>query len=113
NSVVFIARKNQRLMWAVPDISGGRPAYQGGSGFEGLGGASMISSRKGLDVPKVDDVSLVNGVFDGTFGGDENKDFVMGEGVVVPYSSLVKSKKSYLGGMMVSLIFLEVLEEEA
>ncbi|GJX28073.1 putative reverse transcriptase domain-containing protein, partial [Tanacetum coccineum] len=32
NSAVFIARKNQRLLWAVPavsDISGGSPAYQG------------------------------------------------------------------------------------
>ncbi|GJT32404.1 hypothetical protein Tco_0922823 [Tanacetum coccineum] len=32
NSAVFIAKKTQRLLWAVPavpDISGGRPAYQG------------------------------------------------------------------------------------
>ncbi|GJU33218.1 hypothetical protein Tco_1176807 [Tanacetum coccineum] len=32
NNVVFIARKNPRLLKAVPevpDISGGRPAYQG------------------------------------------------------------------------------------
>ncbi|GJR10578.1 hypothetical protein Tco_0793230 [Tanacetum coccineum] len=63
-------------------------------------------------VPKVDDVSLVDGVFNGAFGGDGDKDFVIGEGVVVSSSSLVKSTKSFLGGMMVSLIFLEGLEEE-
>ncbi|GKB25706.1 hypothetical protein Tco_0865107 [Tanacetum coccineum] len=68
-------------------------------GFEGLGEV----------VPKVDDVSLV----DGAFGGDGEEDLVMGEGVVVSYSSLERSKKSCLGGIMVSLIFLEGLEEEA
>ncbi|GKC14199.1 hypothetical protein Tco_1010981 [Tanacetum coccineum] len=67
----------------------------------------MISSRK------VDDVSLVDGVFDGAFGGDGEEDFVMGEGVVVSSSSLEMLTKSCLGGMMVSLIFLEGLEEEA
>ncbi|GJW36206.1 hypothetical protein Tco_0059126 [Tanacetum coccineum] len=30
---------------------------------------------------KVDDVSLVDGVFDGAFGGDGEEDFVIGEGV--------------------------------
>nr|GEZ77820.1 hypothetical protein [Tanacetum cinerariifolium]GEZ91340.1 hypothetical protein [Tanacetum cinerariifolium] len=63
--------------------------------------------------PKVDDVSLVDRVFDGAFGGDGDDDFVMGEGVVVLSSLLVKSTKSCLVGMMVSLIFLEVLEEDA
>ncbi|GKD84601.1 hypothetical protein Tco_1355755 [Tanacetum coccineum] len=29
---------------------------------------------------EVDDVSLVDGVFDGAFGGDGDEDFVMGEG---------------------------------
>ncbi|GKB04234.1 hypothetical protein Tco_0832377 [Tanacetum coccineum] len=32
-------------------------------------------------VPKVDDVSLVDGVFYGAFGGDGEEDFVVGEGV--------------------------------
>ena len=64
-------------------------------------------------VPRVDDVSLVEGVFDGAFGGDGDRDFVMGEGVVVSSSSLERSTKSCLGGMMVSLIFLEGFEEEA
>nr|GEU56067.1 hypothetical protein [Tanacetum cinerariifolium] len=64
-------------------------------------------------VLKVDDVSLVDGVFDGAFGRDKEEDVVMGEGVVVTSSSLEMLTKSCLGGMMVSLIFLEGLEEEA
>ncbi|GKA16920.1 hypothetical protein Tco_0696757, partial [Tanacetum coccineum] len=75
----------------------------GCSGGGGEGGASIILSRKGLDgrgegvsfeeggkdygfdsnkdevVPKVDDVSLVDGVFEGAFGGDGDEDFVIGE----------------------------------
>ncbi|GJT09435.1 hypothetical protein Tco_0856477 [Tanacetum coccineum] len=64
-------------------------------------------------VPKVDDVSLVDGVFYGAFGGDGEEDFVVGEGVVVSSSSPYMFTKSCLGGMIVSLIFLEGLEEEA
>ncbi|GJX12221.1 hypothetical protein Tco_0202080 [Tanacetum coccineum] len=64
-------------------------------------------------VPKVDDVSLVDGVFDGAFGGDGDEDFVMRDGVVVSSYSWVKCTKSFLGGMMVNLIFLEGLDEEA
>nr|GFB08355.1 hypothetical protein [Tanacetum cinerariifolium] len=41
------------------------------------------------------------------------EDFVMEEGVVVSSSSLDRSTKSCLGGIMVSMIFLEGLEEEA
>nr|GEW09041.1 hypothetical protein [Tanacetum cinerariifolium] len=44
---------------------------------------------------------------------DRDEDFVIREGVVVSSSLLVKSTKSFLGGMTVSLIFLEGLEEEA
>nr|GEU39808.1 hypothetical protein [Tanacetum cinerariifolium] len=64
-------------------------------------------------VPKVDDVSLVDGVFIGAFGGDGEEDFVMGECVVVSSLSLDMFTKSCLGGMIVSFIFLEGLEEEA
>ncbi|GJR29212.1 hypothetical protein Tco_1105444 [Tanacetum coccineum] len=32
-------------------------------------------------VPKVEDVSLVDGVFDGAFGGEGEEDIVMGEGL--------------------------------
>ncbi|GKE42639.1 hypothetical protein Tco_1469923 [Tanacetum coccineum] len=58
-------------------------------------------------------VSLEVGVFDSAFGGDGEEDFVMGEGVVVASSLLDKSTKSFLGRIMVSLIFLEGLEKEA
>ncbi|GKD52133.1 hypothetical protein Tco_1281109 [Tanacetum coccineum] len=50
----------------------------------------------------------------GSFGdgvGDEK--VVVGEGVVVTSSSLEMLTNSCLGGIMVSLIFLEGLEEEA
>ncbi|GKF22333.1 hypothetical protein Tco_0074655, partial [Tanacetum coccineum] len=72
-----------------------------------------FDSNKEEVLPTVDDVSLVDGVFDSAFGGDRDEDFVIGEGVVVSSSSLIKSTKSCLGGMMVSLIFLEGLEDEA
>ncbi|GJV93482.1 hypothetical protein Tco_1541295 [Tanacetum coccineum] len=62
---------------------------------------------------RVDDVSLVNGFFDGAFGGDGEEYFAMGEGVLVSSSSLDRSINIFLGGIMVSLIFLEGLEEEA
>nr|GEV81470.1 hypothetical protein [Tanacetum cinerariifolium] len=64
-------------------------------------------------VPKVDDVFLVDGFFDGAFGKEGEKDVVMGEHVVVTSSSLEMLTNSCLGGIMVSLIFLEGLEEEA
>ncbi|GJR31234.1 hypothetical protein Tco_1107466 [Tanacetum coccineum] len=54
-----------------------------------------------------------NFFFDGAFGGDGEEDVVMGEGVVVTSSSLEMLTNSCLGGMMVSLIFLEGLKEES
>nr|GFC22156.1 hypothetical protein [Tanacetum cinerariifolium] len=42
-----------------------------------------------------------------------DKEVVVGEGVVVTSSSLDMLTNSYLGGIMVSLIFLEGLEKEA
>ncbi|GJW65236.1 hypothetical protein Tco_0117120 [Tanacetum coccineum] len=70
-----------------------------------------FDSNKEEVVPKVDDVSLVDGVFDSAFGGDGEEDVVMGEGVVVSSSSLKMLTNSCLGGMMVSLISLRVKEE--
>ncbi|GJS85753.1 hypothetical protein Tco_0752294 [Tanacetum coccineum] len=64
-------------------------------------------------VPKVDDVSLVDGVFNGAFGGKGEEDVVMGVGVMLTSSSLEMLTNSCLGGIMVILIFLEGLEEEA
>nr|GEX34540.1 hypothetical protein [Tanacetum cinerariifolium] len=51
--------------------------------------------------------------FDGAFGGVGDEEVFVGEGVVVTSSSLEMLTNSYLGGIMVSLIFLEGLEEEA
>ncbi|GJT95803.1 hypothetical protein Tco_1091321 [Tanacetum coccineum] len=48
-------------------------------------------------VPKVDDVSLVDGFFDGAFGGEGEEDVVMGEGVVVTSSSVEMLTNSCLG----------------
>nr|GEU96396.1 zf-CCHC domain-containing protein/UBN2 domain-containing protein [Tanacetum cinerariifolium] len=48
-------------------------------------------------VPKVDDVSLVDGVFDGAFGRDGEEDVVIGEVVVVISSSLEMLTKNCLG----------------
>ncbi|GJY29607.1 hypothetical protein Tco_0405374, partial [Tanacetum coccineum] len=52
-------------------------------------------------------------VFDGAFGGVGDEEVVMGEGVVVTSSSLEMLTNSCLERIMVSLIFLEGLEEEA
>ncbi|GJU03623.1 hypothetical protein Tco_1113961 [Tanacetum coccineum] len=52
-------------------------------------------------------------VFDGAFGGVRDEEVVVGEGVVVISSSLEMLTNSFLGGIMVSLIFLEGLDEEA
>ncbi|GJW62708.1 hypothetical protein Tco_0112043 [Tanacetum coccineum] len=63
-------------------------------------------------VLKLDDVSLVDGVFDGAFGGEGEEDVVMGEGVMVTSSSLEMLTNSCLGEIMVSLIFLEGLKRK-
>ncbi|GJR43348.1 hypothetical protein Tco_1311451 [Tanacetum coccineum] len=55
----------------------------------------------------------VDEVLDGAFGGVGDEEVVVGEGVVVTSSSLEMLTNNCLGGMMVSLIFLEGLEEEA
>ncbi|GKD11844.1 hypothetical protein Tco_1196251 [Tanacetum coccineum] len=51
--------------------------------------------------------------FDGVFGGVGDEEVVVGEGVVVISSSLDMLTNNCLGGIMVSLIFLEGLDEEA
>ncbi|GJZ61725.1 hypothetical protein Tco_0617862 [Tanacetum coccineum] len=97
NSAVFIARKIQRAV-------GGGP-----------GGLSW-SWRNIHDIIKKGIGWLMRGCIirgKSAFGRDGEEDFVMGEGVVVSSSSLERSIKSCFGGIMVSLIFLEGLEEEA
>ncbi|GJW55960.1 hypothetical protein Tco_0102691 [Tanacetum coccineum] len=55
----------------------------------------------------------VDMVFDDAFGGVGDEEVVVGEGVVVTSLSLDMLINSCLGGIMVSLIFLEELDEEA
>ncbi|GJU37810.1 hypothetical protein Tco_1186164 [Tanacetum coccineum] len=64
-------------------------------------------------VPRVEDVSLVDGFLEGAFGGDGDDYFGMGHGVCMSSSSWVKSTKSFLDGMIVIFSFFEGLEEEA
>ncbi|GJV23392.1 hypothetical protein Tco_1376087 [Tanacetum coccineum] len=52
-----------------------------GEFLEKRGEECSFDSKKDEVVPKVDDVSLVDGVFDGAFGGDKDKDFAIGYGV--------------------------------
>ncbi|GKB42699.1 hypothetical protein Tco_0887641 [Tanacetum coccineum] len=61
-----------------------------------------VGSFEGVDV-----------VFDGALGALGEEEVVMGEGVVVTSSSLEILTNNCLGGIMVSLIFLEGLDEEA
>ncbi|GJR14323.1 hypothetical protein Tco_0796975 [Tanacetum coccineum] len=49
----------------------------------------------------MEDVSLVDGVFDGALGGDGDEDLVIGEGVRVSSSSWFKSTKSFLGEIII------------
>ncbi|GJZ93396.1 ribonuclease H-like domain-containing protein [Tanacetum coccineum] len=64
--------------------------------------SSPAQTAGGLDV-----------VFDGAFEGVGDEEVVVGEGVVVISSSLDMLTNSFLGGIMVSLIFFEGLDEEA
>ncbi|GJS00692.1 hypothetical protein Tco_0317200 [Tanacetum coccineum] len=89
-----------------------RGGWGGGYG-EGGWGIKNVIKRKEDVFSWFDVVGLVDGVFDGAFGGVGDEDVVVGEGVVVTSSSLEMLTNSCLGGIMVSLIFLEGLEEEA
>ncbi|GKE25498.1 hypothetical protein Tco_1440882, partial [Tanacetum coccineum] len=40
-----------------------------------------LDSKEDEVVPRVEEVSLVDGVFDGAFGGDGEDDFAIGDGV--------------------------------
>ena len=63
-------------------------------------------------VPWVEYESLVEGVLDGALRGVGDEEVVMGDGVENFSSSLVRSTTRSLGGMMVSLIFLEMWIDE-
>nr|GEU52054.1 hypothetical protein [Tanacetum cinerariifolium] len=68
--------------------------------------ASLVSEMPGI--PSRRDV-----FFDGAFGGVGDKEVIVREDVVVISSSLDMLTNSCLGRIIVSLIFLEGLDEEA
>ncbi|GJY69136.1 transcription factor bHLH114 [Tanacetum coccineum] len=100
--------KNQELDGREIWVNSGLPQRREESYFGG--------SREGFDsneeevVPKVDDVSLVDGVFDGIFGGDGEEDVVMGEveAMEVRYEGDEDDKKSGDDGY---LIYKEWIKE--
>ncbi|GJS06153.1 hypothetical protein Tco_0362949 [Tanacetum coccineum] len=59
------------------------------------------------------EISLLNVVFDGAFGGVRDEEVVVGDGVVVISSSLDMLTNKCLGEIMLTLIFLEGLDKEA
>nr|GFB21420.1 reverse transcriptase domain-containing protein [Tanacetum cinerariifolium] len=59
-----------------------------------------FDSKEDDVVLKLDDVSLVDGVFDGAFGRDEDEDFAIRDGVCVSSSSWVRSINTFLGGII-------------
>ncbi|GJZ86292.1 hypothetical protein Tco_0657902 [Tanacetum coccineum] len=75
--------------------------------------AKRSDFQQGVDQYLEKGKANVDVVFDGAFGGVGDEEVVVGEGVVVISSSLDMLTNSCLGGIMVSLIFLEGLDEEA
>ncbi|GJW09821.1 hypothetical protein Tco_1575648 [Tanacetum coccineum] len=74
----------------------------------------MIFSKGWTSIYRQEKLTVtVDVVFDSAFGGVGDEKVVVGEGVVVISSSLDMLTNSCLGGIMVSLIFLEGLDEEA
>ncbi|GJV63116.1 hypothetical protein Tco_1473944 [Tanacetum coccineum] len=113
----YILLMIKKLTQKKPDVNKVNIKFRGG--LLGIKDSLMLGEECGFDskedkvVPKVDDVSLVDGVFDDALGGDGDEDFAKGDGEGVSSSSWVRSTKSFLGGIMVSLIFFRGLEEEA
>ncbi|GJX65573.1 hypothetical protein Tco_0299916 [Tanacetum coccineum] len=86
----------------LTDVVRTRGRTSSASTNSGLQAADALNSKINVDV-----------VFDGAFGGVRDKEVIVGEGVVVISSSLDMLTNSCLGRIMVSLIFLEGLDEEA
>nr|GEX15357.1 hypothetical protein [Tanacetum cinerariifolium] len=59
--------------------------------LEEKGEEQGFDSKEYEVVPKVEDVSLVDGAFDGALGGDEDEDFLIGEGVGLDDEALVEA----------------------
>ncbi|GKB80992.1 hypothetical protein Tco_0947887 [Tanacetum coccineum] len=73
----------------------------------------MLSSKGFKLCGEVGSCEDVDVAFDGAFGGVGDEEVVVEEGVLVISSSLDMLTNSCLGGIIVSLIFLEGLDEEA
>nr|GEX27600.1 hypothetical protein [Tanacetum cinerariifolium] len=103
NRSYFLQGMDQYLQAGIPTVTDGGPG--GPKYIKGppVGSASLFCIFMGKVVS----------VFNGAFGGVEEEEVVVGESVVVTSSSLKMLTNSYLGGIMVNLIFLEGLEEEA
>ncbi|GJY65452.1 putative ribonuclease H-like domain-containing protein [Tanacetum coccineum] len=91
----------------------------GGGGKWVVKAVSDIQKRKALKWLRVKGLEGTSNMFsskgfkDCVFGGVGDEEMVVGEGVVVISSSLEMLTNSCLGGIMVSLIFLEGFDEEA
>ncbi|GJX27118.1 hypothetical protein Tco_0233414 [Tanacetum coccineum] len=68
----------RRLRYLMSKIEGG--VWESVSLKEG-GEKCGLDSKEDEVLPKVDDVSLIDGVFDGVFGGEGNEYFIIGEGL--------------------------------
>nr|GEW52452.1 hypothetical protein [Tanacetum cinerariifolium] len=74
----------------------------------------FISLKVSCLIPSPEcDLILYEDFSEGAFRGVRDEEVIVGEGVVVTSSSLEMLTNSCLGGIVVSLIFLEGLEEEA
>nr|GEZ05488.1 hypothetical protein [Tanacetum cinerariifolium] len=95
-----------KIMFEKPSIEANVWKYQKGryglAKYLWAGNPNLSGGGPGVDI-----------VFDGAFGGARDEEVVVGECVVVIPSSLDMLTNNCLGGIMVSLIFLEELDEEA
>ncbi|GKA41315.1 hypothetical protein Tco_0733908 [Tanacetum coccineum] len=108
---IFGKRKSDFEMGG-PVFIGDKKVAVAGGGDGGLNGISRGVIGDNERVISNGEMVWIDVVFDGALGvlGEE---VVMGEGVVVTSSSLEILTNNYLGVIMVSLIFLEGLDEEA
>nr|GEW01092.1 hypothetical protein CTI12_AA182560 [Tanacetum cinerariifolium] len=78
-----------------------------------IGNLNQTALRSQAQNQKEDVFSWLDEVFDGAFRGVRDEEVVVGEVMAVTSSLLEMLTNNCLGGIMVSLIFFEGLEEEA
>nr|GEV74630.1 hypothetical protein [Tanacetum cinerariifolium] len=81
--------------------------------FKVRGFGSLLEAGTKADTKHDIGPNCLDVVFYGAFGGVGDEEVIVEEGVVVISSSLDMLTNSCLGGIMVSLILLEGLDEEA